>query len=148
MILTYCPERPAYREWLHKPRQVALQCHWVEVDWGRNEHDAWMANGARATEQANTLETTFKELAERWKAETQFLSSTSKAVMHPAYQRIIGMGQTVVPLLLRQLEESPDHWFWALRSITGEDPVPPESAGHLRRMSEAWLRWGREHNFI
>jgi hypothetical protein len=39
------------------------------------------------------IETTFSELAEQWQRETGMLSVTSKISMHPAYQRIIGMGQ-------------------------------------------------------
>jgi hypothetical protein len=46
---------------------------------------------------------------------------------HPAYQRIIEMGQPVMPLIFRELEREPDHWFWALQSITGENPVKLES---------------------
>lgn len=42
--------------------------------------------------------------------------------MHPAYQRIIGLGPEVAPLLLRELERQPDHWFWALKALTGADP--------------------------
>ncbi|WP_333155627.1 hypothetical protein [Microcoleus sp. SVA1_A1] len=34
------------------------------------------------------------------------------------YQRIIGMGQPVVPLIFRDLEQKSDYWFWALRAIT------------------------------
>jgi hypothetical protein len=26
-------------------------------------------------------------------------------------------------LILQDLEQQPDHWFWVLRSITGENPV-------------------------
>ena len=34
------------------------------------------------------------------------------------YQRIIGMGLPVVPLILEELEREPDQWFWALEAIT------------------------------
>jgi hypothetical protein len=49
------------------------------------------------------LEATFLQLAEQWRQETGMLSVVSKIVMYPAYQRIIGMGQPVVPLILREL---------------------------------------------
>lgn len=57
------------------------------------------------------LETTFLQLTEQWQCETGMLSVVSKISMHPAYQRIIGMGQPVVPLIMRELEREPDHWF-------------------------------------
>ena len=49
--------------------------------------------------------------------------------------------------LLRELEKEPDHWFVALRTITGADPVAPEDAGRMDRMSAAWVRWGKEHGY-
>ena len=86
----------------------------------------------------------FQALAETWRREVQFLSSVTEMVLHPAYQRIIGMGTAVVPHLLRELECRPDHWFWALTAITGVNPVKPEDRGKLRKMAEAWLTWGKE----
>ncbi len=73
------------------------------------------------------------------------LSSTTGRAMHPAYQQIIGMGKEAIPLLLRGLDQQePEHWFWALAAITGEDPVPPGDRGNVRRIADAWLRWGRQ----
>ncbi len=76
------------------------------------------------------------------------LSSISKKAMHPTYHRIIGMGDKAVTPILRQLQEQLDHWFWALNAITGENPVPQESAGDLRQMAKAWIQWGREMGYI
>ena len=86
----------------------------------------------------------FYSLAEAWRQEVRFTSSLTQMVLHPTYQRIIGMGVAAVPFLLRELERKPDHWFWALHAITGADPVKPEDRGKLRKMSEAWLTWGKE----
>lgn len=106
----------------------------------------------RARERSRTaqadVEETFYELAETWRSDTRFLSATDDIVLHPAYQSIIGMGREVIPLLLRELQRKPSHWFWALRSITREDPVRPEDAGNIRNMAEAWLNWGRERGYL
>ena len=56
-------------------------------------------------------------------------------------------GPAVLPLLLRELQERPDHWFWALRAITGEDPVATEDRGKLDAMTAAWLRWAEKHAY-
>jgi hypothetical protein len=93
------------------------------------------------------LEATFLDLAAQWERATGMLSRVQKMVMHPAYQRIIGMGQPVVPLILRELEREPDHWFWALEAITGANPVLPEQRGRLDEMAAAWLAWGRENGY-
>ena len=94
------------------------------------------------------LERTFFELANRWRDETALLSSVTRMAMHPAYQRIIGMGPAAVPLILRELEQRPEHWFWALTAITGEDPVRPEDAGDIERMSQAWLAFGHAQGYL
>jgi hypothetical protein len=101
-----------------------------------------------ATLPAEQLAQLFEQLAARWRDETLYLSSTTAIVMHPAYQRIIGLGPAVIPLILADLAKKPDHWFWALRALTGEDPVPAEARGRLPLMAAAWLTWGREQGYL
>ena len=94
----------------------------------------------------NAPQRKFNELARTWKAQRGPMVSMEKVFTHPAYQAIIGMGQQVVPFLLAELEREPDHWFWALKSITGEDPVPVEERGNLQKMRARWLEWARQQN--
>jgi hypothetical protein len=68
-------------------------------------------------------------------------------VAHPAFQEIVALGQTVIPLLLRELENRTGHWHRALRRITGADPVPPADRGNINKATEAWLRWGKEQGY-
>jgi hypothetical protein len=100
-----------------------------------------------ATRQPPSLEQTFHELVRIWRKETRFTSSVTDMAMHRSYQRIIGLGPTAVPLLLRELEQQPDHWFWALHAITGVDPTTPEQKGKVQEMAKAWLDWGREAGY-
>jgi hypothetical protein len=93
------------------------------------------------------LEAEFKKFAEEWRLATGMLSLVTQKSMHQAYQRIIGMGQPVIPLILRDLEQKPDHWFWALRAITGDNPVKPEQRGRMKQMAQAWIQWGKEHGY-
>jgi hypothetical protein len=67
---------------------------------------------------------------------------------HRAYGEIIALGPAVVPLLLRELEHQPNHWFAALRSLTGEDPVPASERGRIGPMTAAWLKWGRDRGYL
>ncbi len=94
-----------------------------------------------------TLEERFRKLEALWRAETRYLSSSTDIVSHPAFQEIIGLGEAVVPLMLRDLAEKPRLWVWALPKITGADPVPEADCGNIGRMSEAWLRWGKAHGY-
>ena len=93
------------------------------------------------------LEERFRRLEASWNADTAYLSSYTDIVEHPAFREIIRMGEAVVPLMLRDLEERPRLWVWALPEITGANPVPACDAGKIANMSEAWLRWGREHGY-
>lgn len=90
----------------------------------------------------------FLILKAQWERETAMLSSVNEKAMHPAYQQIVGMGQTAIPLILSEMKRKPGHWFWALKAITGEDPILPEQRGRIKEMTEAWLRWGREHGYL
>ncbi len=90
----------------------------------------------------------FWELKEQWKECTAKLSSSAKIAMHPAYQQIIGMGQEAIPLILAEMRCEPDHWFWALKSITGGDPVLPKQKGRLKEMTKSWINWGIEQDYI
>ena len=90
----------------------------------------------------------FSELKSLWEEETAILSSIKEISMHPAYQQIIGMGKTAVPYILSELTKKPGHWFWALKSITGEDPIRQEQRGRLKEMTKSWLKWGKEKGYI
>lgn len=89
----------------------------------------------------------FRQLADHWRGETRYLSSTTAICTHPAYQRIIGLGPQVLPLILGELAREPGQWFWALRALTGDDPVPEADRGRVRAMTDAWLAWGRQHGW-
>ena len=116
------------------------------IDWGVHNHDLAMATATLDVSAAVADE--FETFADEWIAETAAQSSLTKRYAHPAYQRIVGMGPAVVPLLLAKLlEADPDYWFHALRSITGADPVTASIRGNLRAMADAWLAWGRNQGY-
>lgn len=88
----------------------------------------------------------FHELAARWRAETFHMSSTHDVVLNPAYLQIIGLGKPIVPLLLRELQERPEPWFWALTALTGDDPT--NGAQTFDEAVQAWLSWGRDKGYL
>ncbi len=95
-----------------------------------------------------SVRTRFDALTSLWQLETAPLSSISQKAMHPAYQQIIGLGPEVVPYILTELQVHPGHWFWALRAITGENPIKAEQQGRVPEMAAAWVQWGRDHRVI
>lgn len=88
----------------------------------------------------------FQCLVAEWRVQRGAMSSITEAALCSAYQRIIGMGPVAVPFILSELAsegDEPDQWFWALKAITGEDPVSDEDRGDFLAMSHAWLDWAK-----
>lgn len=90
--------------------------------------------------------TEFAMLAEQWRRDTMHLSVIAQKVIHPAYLRIIGMGEFAIPLLLEELRDRPSHWFVALKATSGEDPAPTGSNPLQAR--DAWIEWGRRKGYL
>lgn len=90
----------------------------------------------------------FNGLRDQWRSESKFMSMVHDMVLLPSYQRIIGMGMSVVPYILEDLEETGDHWFWALDAITGENPIPDEDVGNVPAMADEWLALARVRGWM
>ena len=85
-----------------------------------------------------------------WLKERGATSSVTEIINCSSYKTIIALGEMAVPLILKQLEmegDDPDHWFYALTAITGEDPLADDDRGDMKRMAEAWLAWGKSSAF-
>jgi hypothetical protein len=111
-----------------------------------SKNPAGLASEEKADDDARQRR--FQDLVDLWKRERGPHSSSARLALHPAYQQIIDMGPDAVPLLLRELQREPDHWFRALHAITGADPIPEASRGNIREMAEAWIRWGRHEGLL
>src|SRR5713101_7003482 len=72
----------------------------------------------------------FQLLANQWREQTRALSSDSDIVANFAYHQIMGMGERALPLIFNEMRAHGGRWFWALRAITGENPVRPEDRGN------------------
>jgi len=103
---------------------------------------------ARISLEELTLEQRFRRLADEWSRQTSTVSSVNALVSHPKYREIIQLGWSVVPYLLRDLQSKGDFWFPALAEITGIRPFDPHDAGKSRRMTAAWIEWGKKKGLI
>lgn len=88
-----------------------------------------------------TLEQKFHRLESEWDADAAVLSNPNKIMGYPAMRAIIALGESVVPLILRELQAGPSLLVWALPEIVG---AHPEFEGNVSAMTNAWLQWGRE----
>ena len=90
----------------------------------------------------------FDRLAAEWKRETAHMSSPSEIAVHRAYLEIIGMGKATIPMILRDLRKTRSQWFLALSSIAREVPIRQSDRGDIEAMTRAWLRWGKQRQYI
>ena len=91
----------------------------------------------------------FQGLAYDWKRDTGHMSTVSRIVAHPSYLGIIAMGESAIPLILKDLAMEPNHWFSALSAIAGERPnIPEHDRGDIKRIAQAWLEWGKSKKYI
>lgn len=146
-IISYLPElyRPSYVSSVVTERSVPIG---IGADFLVVLRKGTEMQEKMAKIQQNLLELRFIELRDEWWQDIRVSSSLSDAVNHQAYREIISMGPKVVPIILRELQRRPNHWFYALSLITGEDPVKEEDWGRLVKMTEAWLEWGRERGLV
>ena len=93
-----------------------------------------------------SVESEFTRLSSIWHRETGLSSRLDEKVRHWAYRQIIRMDAAVVPFILRDLERRPDHWFWALILITGENPG--DQADDMRGAASAWISWGKDKGYL
>jgi len=100
------------------------------------------------SQQREDFQERFQRLAREWKEKSRYLSNTAQMAMLRPYQQIIAIGPPAAPLILKELQREPDHWFWALECIAGENPVTPEIAGRVHSMAQASLDWGEERGLI
>lgn len=100
-------------------------------------------------EEKSYIEKQFTKFAAGWRKETGHLSRVKRRVEHRSYQQIVAMGKLVISPILNDLQENgPDDWFWALSKITGENPIKSDMAGNMRKMTDAWLEWGRKTGYL
>ena len=85
----------------------------------------------------------FEDLRDQWMENTKYESSATKIVEHPCYQEIIETGESMIPFILREVRTGNNHWFYALRKITG---YTPRNAGKLNfdELRLAWMEWSEE----
>lgn len=133
---------PEYVGWVTGSEVQGEGAFWLATQSGSGKKRAVFGS---SSEESTTLRSQFQELARRWERETAFVSDPAEMYTHPAYQRIIQMGNRALPLIFEQLERRPNHWFWALQEITGANPVEEEHRGRLHEMANDWLEWWRQH---
>jgi hypothetical protein len=138
------------RSW-QRPRQRLDE--WTEPEGRTSDPRLWVKERARDIVQVTSdapdvvLYARFKELRDQWERETFNLSNIERIVVDDSYQRIIGMGPRVLPLIFSDLRASQRFWFPALRAITGADPINDDDRGDFEAMRASWLDWAAKNGY-
>jgi len=90
----------------------------------------------------------FSCLAQRWHRETAMLSLIRQKAMHPAYQKIIGMGREALPFIFQEMRNRRGDWFWALEAITEDEEQPPARHSNFKEATQVWLKWGEDNGYL
>ncbi len=96
----------------------------------------------RLRQSREALRVEFDALVSEWQMTSLTASSIHEVALTPSYQSMIGLGRSILPLLLKSLEnEGGPHWFWALRAIARTDAAAGAASVEAARVR--WLEWGR-----
>lgn len=118
------------------------------VDLDRSDL-ATLAIARKIAADRSERERRFNRFVSEWRQQrNEFSSDPQELAMCPAYQKIIAMGPEAIPFILNELRCRPDHWFWALNTLTDTNPIRAEHAGNFNEMVNDWLVWGRENDYL
>jgi hypothetical protein len=93
------------------------------------------------------VEELFYKLRAEWVADTRMKSNAIAILMHPAYYRIIGLGQEALPYIFEDLKKGGGPWYVALDAITRQD-VGKGIEGDAKMLRERWIEWGKANGYI
>jgi hypothetical protein len=143
----FCIPPPQFGEWSeHTPTSVEKIGEWHPDEI--TERRTRLLQHLPIVETKETVPQRFRRLADEWSRETMHISSASDLINDKRYQEIIGLGWDVVPYLLTDLQQNKRFWFPALAAITGVRPFDLSDTNNPRRMTEAWVRWGKRKGLI
>lgn len=87
----------------------------------------------------------FHRLRVEWENETGHLSFLEQRIKHPAFLKIIGMGEKAIPYLINDLRQRKHrrYWLFVLNQIVDEsnNPTQRSDKGNLEALSQLWIDW-------
>jgi hypothetical protein len=93
----------------------------------------------------------FEELMKEWNQWELTVAYCSMPMERssPVWPKTIAMGMAIVSLLLVELQQRPRWWmFSVLHEITQENPCHERHRGSKSKLTEDWLRWGKEKGYL
>lgn len=95
-----------------------------------------------ATNDLIIISMVFEILADKWSEDIAFTSNTTEIIKHPIYRAVTELGRDVIKPILKRMDSTHEHWFYALSEITNENPVKQEHHGFIDLIINDWIEWG------
>ena len=92
------------------------------------------------------LESRFNDYYVRWKRDTMFLSSIDAITKNSNFQKIVGFGDAIAPIILQEIQERPSKLVWALNIIFGRKISKNNLS--VDEACTAWVKYGKANNLI
>lgn len=130
------------RSFAEKARELTAQ---------RNEELAKNSKKRKKQYVSQKTKDKFFQLASQWYEETKYYSLVKDKIGNPKYIQLATFGMEIIPILLTEVQKNPSHWFPLLKAITEPRdlyPIKAEDRGNVKRMVNAWLKWGENEGYI
>lgn len=143
----FCPITSHTNKWHFEPKsKIARSLAFGQETWKREEKDVITTSSGQEYRNLQ-IRSEFDNLVQMWKKATSHYSFLGQIITHPAYLRIIGMGEKALPLILDELRQRPNgNWFSALEAITGKDIG--QEANSIDEAIQLWLEWGEQNKYL
>ena len=113
-----------------------------------------------------SLEDEYRKLIHEWHEETMFSSRLVDRYNHENFKKMVAMGESIIPLLLKDLEQKEENGepeygfaFLVLGGIVGDSKFNDEPiiingketnfrGLNIMQTIDDWVAWGKQNNYI
>lgn len=113
----------------------------------RNPKDNQIVKFKTNSEVDKSLKSEFETLVKVWTNAIKYLSTEKQQKDHPAFLRIVGMGEKVLPFIFEEFSKKLFMaWLSALEAIVGKNIA--SEAKNFRQAVRVWLDWGKANGYL
>ena len=135
------------RNWHFKPKSKLARSFAFGCDTWKKEKNDIITTKSSLEYTDFSIKSEFDTLVKVWTSTIKYQSLESQQIKHPAFLRIVSMGEKVLPYIFEEFSKRPFMaWFRALTAIVGQDIA--SEAKSFREAIELWLKWGKEKNYL
>jgi hypothetical protein len=146
MLRTKCnPNKSSIATWKYDPKSIIARSYTLK----KRKPEAPFVIKTTSVEEHKLyeLKSEFDGLVTRWINAIKYLSTEKQQKDHPAFLRIVGMGERALPFIFEEFSKRPFvAWLSALEAIVGKD-ITAETMS-FREAVSCWLEWGKAKGYL